>query len=129
MPIYEYRCRKCRKKSTFLTLSASAAFETKCKHCGSVDLEKLVSRIAIFKSEESRLDDLADPSKLAGVDENDPKSVARWMKKMGKEVGEEMGDDFEQEIEQAVEEAESEKATGEGSAEGGPASGAGGDDF
>ena len=125
MPIYEYRCRECRKKSTFVTLSASAAFEPRCKHCGSVNLEKLVSRVAVFRSEESRLDDLADPSKLAGVDENDPKSVARWMKKMGKEMGEDVGDDFDQEIEQAVEESESEKASGEG----GPGSGAGGDDY
>lgn len=127
MPIYEYRCDECRRKSTFITLSASAAFEAKCKYCGSPNLVKLVSRVAVFKSEESRLDDLADSSKLAGVDENDPKSVVRWMKKMGKEVGEDIGDDFEQEIEQAAEEAESERTGGEGGGEGGPDSGVAGD--
>ena len=58
-------------------------------------MKKLVSRVAIFRSEESRLEGLADPSKLAGLDENDPKSVARWMKKMGKEMGEDMGEGFE----------------------------------
>jgi hypothetical protein len=73
---------------------------------------KLVSRVAIFRSEESRMESLADPSKLAGLDENDPKSVARWMKKMGKEMGEDLGEDFEQEIEQAAEEGESEKDEG-----------------
>ena len=32
---------------------------------------------------------------LTGVDENDPKSVARWMKKMGREMGEDVGDDLD----------------------------------
>ena len=68
-------------------------------------MEKLVSRVAMLRSEESRLDSLADPSQLGGLDENDPKSVARWMKKMGREMGEDLGEDFEQEVDQAAEEA------------------------
>ena len=36
------------------------------------------------------MEKLADPSALSGIDENDPKSIARWMKKMGGELGEEM---------------------------------------
>jgi len=115
MPIYEYRCKECRKKSTFITLSAKAALEPKCKHCGSPKVEKLVSRVAVFRSEESRLENLADPSNLSGLDENDPKSVARWMKKMGKEMGEEMGEDFDQLAEEAAEEGEK---TDEGQEEG-----------
>lgn len=118
MPIYEYRCADCGKKSTFITLSVSSALEPKCKSCGGANVKKLVSRVAIFRSEESRLEGLADPSKLAGLDENDPKSVARWMKKMGKEMGEDMGEGFEQEIDQAVEEA-----GGGGEGEGGEGAG------
>lgn len=72
-------------------------------------MEKIISRVAIFRSEESRLESLADPSKLAGLDENDPKSVARWMKKMGKEMGEDMGEDFDQVVEEAMEESENVK--------------------
>jgi len=75
--------------------------------------------VAIFRSEESRLEGMADPSKLAGLDENDPKSVARWMKKMGKEMGEDMGEGFEQEIDQAVEEAGSDGEGEGGEGEGG----------
>jgi hypothetical protein len=56
-----------------------------------------------MKSEESRLESLADPSKLSGFDENDPQSVARWMRKMGKEMGEDLGDDVEQVVEEAME--------------------------
>lgn len=119
MPIYEYRCRTCRKKSTFITLSVKAALVPKCNHCGGEDLEKLVSRVAIFRSEESRLDNLADPSSLAGLDEKDPKSVARWMKKMGKEMGEDAGEDFEEEIDQAVEDAEAGNESDESGQSGG----------
>jgi hypothetical protein len=56
-----------------------------------------MSRFATVKSEEARLDALADPSALSGVDENDPKSMARWMRKMGKELGEDFsGEEFDQ---------------------------------
>jgi len=106
MPIYEYRCGQCGKKSTFVTLSVSAKLDPVCKHCGSESMSKMVSRVAFLRSEESRLESLADPSKLAGLDENDPKSMARWMKKMGKEMGEDMGEDFDQAVEEAMEESE-----------------------
>ena len=94
MPIYEYRCRDCGKKSTFITLSIRSALEPKCKKCGSSRVEKLVSRVAVFRSEESRMESLADPSNLSGLDEDDPRAVARWMKKMGREMGEEEADFF-----------------------------------
>ena len=115
MPIYEYRCRDCRGKSVFITLSVRSALEPKCKKCGSLNLEKLVSRVAVSRSEERRLESLADPAKLSGLDENDPQSVARWMKKMGKEMGDDAGEDFDQSIDEAMEEAESGEESGEGS--------------
>jgi len=114
VPIYEYRCRDCSRKSVFITLSVKSEFEPKCKKCGGTNLEKLVSRVAVSRSEESRLESLADTSKLAGLDENDPKSVARWMKKMGKELGEDAGEDFEESIDEAMEEAESGQDAGSG---------------
>lgn len=119
MPIYEYRCLDCGKKSVFVTLSVKSPLVPRCKGCGSKKMEKIVSRVAIFRSEESRLESLADPSKLAGLDENDPRSVARWMKKMGKEMGEDLGEDFDQAVEEAVEEAKKAKKGEEGADEGG----------
>jgi putative FmdB family regulatory protein len=100
MPIYEYLCRGCRKKVTVLTLRVSEAVEPRCEHCGSTDLSRLMSRFALVRSEDSRLDDLSDPSSLSGLDENDPKSMARWMRKMGKELGEDGGEDFEQMVDE-----------------------------
>lgn len=104
MPIYEFRCADCGRKTQVLTLSVKTAVEPKCRHCGGSNLTKLVSRVAFLRSEESRLEDLADPSSFSGLDEKDPKSVARWMKKMGKEMGEEAGEDFDAEVDRAVEE-------------------------
>jgi len=91
MPIYEYRCNACRKKVSILTLRVSEKVDERCEHCGSTSLTRLLSRFAMARSEESRLDSLADPSNLAGLDENDPRSMARWMRKMGKEMGDEFG--------------------------------------
>jgi hypothetical protein len=64
-------------------------------------VERLLSRFAAPKSEEARLESLVDPSTLSGLDENDPQSVARLMKKMGKEMGQEVGDDVEAMMDQA----------------------------
>src|SRR5512139_2015695 len=95
MPIYEYSCLSCKRKMSFLVLSPST-FHPSCKHCQSTNLEQLYSRFSSPKSEDQRLEALADPASLGGLDENDPASVARWMKKMGKEMGEDVGEDFDQ---------------------------------
>jgi putative FmdB family regulatory protein len=96
MPIYEYRCRKCGKRFSVLTLRVSEKATPQCDRCGSKVADRLMSRFAMPKSESARLDSLADPSSLGGLDENDPKSVARWMRKMGKEMGDEgSGEDFD----------------------------------
>jgi hypothetical protein len=41
------------------------------------------------------MESLADPSNLAGLDE-DPKSLGRMMRQMSSEVGEEMGPEFDE---------------------------------
>ncbi len=94
MPIYEYICNSCQRKLTKFWRSMSTTNQIYCPKCGSQDLTRLISRVSVVKSEESRLESLADPSSLAGLDENDPRSLAKWMKKMGKETGEELGPEF-----------------------------------
>jgi putative FmdB family regulatory protein len=95
MPIYEYRCVDCHKRSSFLVLSRSTETSLCCSHCQSTRLERLLSRFASPKSDEARMESLADDSALAGLDENDPGSMERFMKRMGNEMGEEVGDDME----------------------------------
>jgi putative FmdB family regulatory protein len=96
MPIYEFRCRDCRRKVTLLTLRVSEPIDAVCEHCGGRNLDRLMSRFALGRSEERRLDDLADDAALGDVDESDPKSMARWMRKMGDELGPEAGENFDE---------------------------------
>ena len=113
MPIYEFECQKCRRKFGTLVMSRALLPEVRCKACGSAQLERLWSRFAAPKSEESRMEALADPGNLAGLDENDPKSVARLMKKMGREMGEDLGEDFDQALEQEMAGGPGEAGAGE----------------
>jgi len=92
MPIYEYLCQDCKTRNAILTLNPHRHDPVQCRHCGSSRMNRLLSRFAAPKSEEARLESLADPATLGGLDESDPKSVARLMKKMGQELGEDVGD-------------------------------------
>jgi hypothetical protein len=65
---------------------------------------KIVSRVAVLKSEEKRLESMLDPSKFSDLDENDPGSVERVMRRMGKELGDELGEGFEESMEEALSE-------------------------
>jgi putative FmdB family regulatory protein len=116
MPIYEYRCLGCGKRSSFLVLSQSSGQTLTCKHCAGTQLERIMSRFAAPKSEEARLESLADPSRFGDVDESDPQSMGRFMKKMGKEMGEDFGDEFDEAMEESGG-AEGEGADGEPAAD------------
>lgn len=96
MPIYEYRCHACRRKFSALVGVVADEKPIACPGCGAADATRVMSRFARVRSEDEVLDSLADSADLSGVDENDPASVARFMKQMGDEMGEDFGDDFEE---------------------------------
>ena len=98
MPIYEYTCNDCKRRVSLLWRSFADAADRQaaCPRCGSARLTRLMSRVALLRSEESRLDSLADPSAMSGLDENDPKSLARFMRKMASETGEDLGSEFDE---------------------------------
>ncbi len=96
MPTYEYRCLDCRKRfEVFMTYAEYGTRAVTCLHCGSSHVQRRIGRVRVARSEESRLEDLADPSKLAGL-EDDPKTLGRMMRQMSKEVGEDLGDVFDE---------------------------------
>lgn len=96
MPIYEYRCAGCRRRVSiwWKTFGEAAEGQPVCPRCGGVELSRLMSRVAVLRSEESRLDSLDDPAAFGDLDENDPKSMARWMRRMSAEMGEDLGEEF-----------------------------------
>jgi putative FmdB family regulatory protein len=125
VPIYEYECHGCRRRVSLLVLAPSRAGAPQCPRCGSHDLARLMSRFATVKSEDDRLESLADPAQYGDLDENDPRSVARFMKKMGAEMGEDLGDDVDAAMDEAMDESE---AAGEGGDRGDSEGGNGGGD-
>ncbi|MCI0547861.1 MAG: zinc ribbon domain-containing protein [Candidatus Rokubacteria bacterium] len=108
MPIYEYDCHGCRRRVSLLVLSPSTAGAPRCPRCGSAELTRLMSRFSSPKSEDARLESMADPSRYGDLDENDPQSVARFVRRMGQEMGEDLGDD----LDEAMTEAEGEGGGG-----------------
>jgi len=72
-----------------------------CKQCGSHSLERVLSRVPCATLRRNPPGTPGRSRCLSGVDENDPKSVAKVLKKMGQE----MGEDFPGEVDQMVEEA------------------------
>lgn len=96
MPIYEYRCQNCGRRVSILWRSFSdvEAKPPQCSRCGSHNLSRLISRVSVLHSEEHQMETFADPGKFGDLDENDPKSVGRWMRKMSREMGEDLGDEF-----------------------------------
>ena len=119
MPIYEYECGDCRRRVSLLIRSMSAAAAPACPRCGGTALTRLMSRFATVKSEDARLEAMGDAGSFGDVDENDPASVARFMKKMGKEFGDELGEDFESAVDEAMAEGEGEPGEGAGADGGG----------
>lgn len=98
MPNYRYRCLDCKKRfEIFMTYDEYGKREVVCTHCDSQNVQRRIERIRVARSEESRLENLADPSALEGL-EDDPKALGRMMRQMSREMGEDMGPEFDEVI-------------------------------
>jgi putative FmdB family regulatory protein len=67
MPIYEYACDACGKRSSAL-LPSYAAPDPSCPHCGKKRLRRLVSTFATVRSEDAGDDFDTDTSDSDGDD-------------------------------------------------------------
>ncbi|HLE16480.1 MAG TPA: zinc ribbon domain-containing protein [Anaerolineales bacterium] len=108
MPNYEFRCLNCKRRFEVylsyndygkLSLQGKQSLPGKpslhCPHCQSDRVQRRIGRVRFARSEESRLDSLADPDSLAGL-EDDPQAMARMMRQMSSEMGEELGPEFDE---------------------------------
>jgi putative FmdB family regulatory protein len=95
MPTYDFICNRCTQRfEIFQTFAEYGKKTVTCIHCGSKDVRRRMTKVRIAKSEESRMDSMADEfSGLEGL-ENDPKAMGKMMRKMGKEMGEDVPSEF-----------------------------------
>jgi putative FmdB family regulatory protein len=139
MPIYEYRCADCRRKVSvfFRSFSAVNHDEARCPHCGGQNLARLVSKVRVIRGASSAGGDDFDDSMLDDVNENDPRSLGRVMRRMADETGEDLGPEFHEvvgrlekgEDPEAIEKSMPELADMAGGDDSGPGMGLGGDDL
>lgn len=95
MPTYDFICNNCNQRfEVFMTFNEYGKKAVYCAHCQSDNVRRRMTRVRIAKSNESRMESAADD--FAGMDgiENDPKAMARMMRKMGKEMGEDLPSEF-----------------------------------
>jgi putative FmdB family regulatory protein len=103
MPVYEFFCPACRKKSSFLVRSASS-FEPKCSICGSTDVARIISTFACHKSLKTIHEESGEPGKFASPDYyKDPRNIGRWAEKKFQDMGMEMPGEIQQKIQAARE--------------------------
>ena len=98
MPVYEYRCPQCRRKSSVFVRGFDGADAPACERCGSQGLTRLFSTFAVRRSQSSP-DGLGDAD-MGGFDESDPRAMAQMMRQMGGEMRDEMGPEFDQMVDQ-----------------------------
>ena len=75
MPIYEYRCKSCKKITSILARSTSSKFNVACEYCGGEKLEKLISGFSVIHGSNQTMDNQyedfqrqQDAGELAGTD-------------------------------------------------------------
>jgi putative FmdB family regulatory protein len=96
MPVYEFACNACGAPVSIFVRSINSPVSGKCERCGSTDLRRLVSRFAVINSGGGF--DALDDDALANMDENDPRAMAAWARRMRSEMGEDAGPEFDEMI-------------------------------
>jgi len=103
VPIYEFYCGHCHTVFSFLSRTISPTKRPACPRCGRPDLERRMSRFAISRGRtedaksadeppdldeakmEAAMEDLAREGE--GLDEEDPRQMARLMRKLHESGG------------------------------------------
>ena len=97
MPRYDFRCRKCKNRFEILiSYEEYGIKDVVCPHCASDDTERIIRKVRLLRSDESRIaefDQFSGVEDLAAMEEN-PRELGKMMKKMSSELGEEMGPEF-----------------------------------
>jgi len=97
MPTYDFICNTCDQRfDVFLTYAEYGKTPVHCTHCNSADVRRRMTKVRIAKTEEGRMESLAENfNGFEGLEEN-PAELGRMMKKMGREMGEELPAEFDE---------------------------------
>ncbi|WP_025321239.1 FmdB family zinc ribbon protein [Deferrisoma camini] len=114
MPVYEFYCPDCHVIFNFLARRPGADRRPDCPRCGREDLERRVSLFAISKGrkddgggeddlpdiDETRLEQAMESlaAEADSIDEDDPRQVARLMRKLYDATGMNLGPGMEEAI-------------------------------
>ena len=101
MPLFEYACRDCDKHFTWMSGVVAGEKPPQCPRCRSVELRKLISRVTRGRSDDARMESIAD--KLENQDFDDARQLRRFAREMGREMGAETGEDLSDEMEELIE--------------------------
>ncbi|NJC87846.1 MAG: zinc ribbon domain-containing protein [Desulfuromonas sp.] len=111
MPVYEFYCGDCHAIFNFLSRRVNIDKRPTCPRCGRPELERQVSRFAISKNrpeaeadglppgmDEGKMEQamMALAGEMEGVDENDPRAMARFMRKFSEMTGMNLGGEAEE---------------------------------
>jgi putative FmdB family regulatory protein len=89
MPLYEYRCKNCRRKVSVLVMGFSGVGDVTCNFCGGKDLTRLFSTFATVRTDQDIYGDILDDSALVNrMMHNDPTAMVEWSRRMGGTDGE-----------------------------------------
>lgn len=99
MPFYEYQCEDCNKTVTLFwpSIRQARAATPHCPHCAGHNLRRLVSRFRHVKGRTATGDGLPfDEGELSALEGEDPRTMARLMRRMSNEVGEPLDPELEE---------------------------------
>lgn len=93
MPVYSFVCEKCGVRfARHLSYQDYGATRLNCPKCGSAQVRRRIGRVRMLRGEGSDIANLDDPGELA----EDPRALARTMRRMSSEMGEELGPEFDE---------------------------------
>lgn len=110
MPVYEFYCADCHTIFNFLSRRVNTERRPDCPRCGRTGLERQVSHFAISRGRtEEPVEGMPDldeekmerammglAGEMEGMDENDPRQMARFMRKLQEATGMSLGSGFEE---------------------------------
>jgi putative FmdB family regulatory protein len=95
MPTYDFICNACQQRfDLFLSFSEYGTKPVHCTHCGSDNVRRRMTKVRIAKSEDSRMESMANGITSLDALENDPQALGKMMRQMGNEMGEDLPTEF-----------------------------------